>query len=154
MRIALWFTLLLCISACGPKVIYNQKLIIKDGKWVNTDIFNFSFEIIDDKQEYDIFLHVSHDEKFEYQNLYVKIKTVFPDKKSTEDIVSLEMSDGTGKSYGKCSGDQCETAIQLQSKVKFKQKGKHELFLNQYSRAQMVEGIESLTLKIIEVKSE
>lgn len=154
MRITILLAFLFLISACGPKIIYEQKSEIDGGKWQKIDAISYSFDATNDQQEYDIFLDVSHDENFSYQNLYVKIKTTFPDQKSAEDIVSLELSDGKSKSHGKCNGGRCETPIQLQSKIKFQQKGKYTIVLNQYSREEVVEGIKSLSLKIIEVEKE
>lgn len=99
-------------------------------------------------------LEVEHSADFDYQNIYVKTKTSFPDQSVKEGLVSLNIGNPKGGWNGDCSGDVCTADIVLQPRLKFPQAGTYTLEIEQSSRDKQLSGIGSMTLKINTLEDE
>lgn len=141
--------ILACIwSSCGPQPIIDQHHEIKEY-WSYNEVHSFDLASMDTIETYDLILQLTHNEAFGYQNLYLNIKTIYPDNKTVEDIVSLELTDGKGQYLGKCRGSNCTTDIMLQESFKFKQNGRHVIEIQQYSRINKLKGIEGIGIQLL-----
>jgi gliding motility-associated lipoprotein GldH len=139
-----------CFISCGPKTIYKETKLIPNGSWPKGSPVVFDIDIKDTTSKYDIILSVDAKEDFRYTNLYVSVKTTFPNNTSSDDIVSLELSKSNGDSNGKCSSGSCSVPILFQHNINFAQLGKYVIAIDQHSREKMIEGIEQFELKIVE----
>ena len=134
---------------CGNS-IYDKTQKIQNNIWLYSQKIDFNFEISDTNQLYDIVLYLNHSREFEYQNFYTLLKVDAPNQeKSRIDTLSLELSDAVGAWYGKCSGNNCETAITFISKTAFNKTGKYNLQFEQFSRQDSLAGIQSLRLAVL-----
>lgn len=139
-------------SACNDGIIYEENKEIPNSSFNKGTELLYEFDISDTVSRYDVLLNVNHSQEYSYQNLYVKIKTVFPDAKSIEDIVSLELSKSGTEWQGKCSGDDCTVPIVLVENTKFKTPGKYKISISQYGRTETVEGLNAFTLVVKRVE--
>jgi gliding motility-associated lipoprotein GldH len=137
------------LSSCGPKVIYENQIDVPE-KWAYKDSLTYSFEVSDTLKPYDITLDISHNTTFGYENLYIYAVTVFPEGRRSANPVSLQLANSSGDWIGKCSGDHCQTKIQIASASYFKTMGKYKIIICQHSRQDLLEGIRSVGLKISE----
>jgi gliding motility-associated lipoprotein GldH len=135
--------------SCGPTVIYDQTETI-EKPWDYFSPITFEYNISDTLMPYDLQLIVDHTSSFTYENLYINATTIFPDGNKTSHPVSLQLANASGDWLGDCSGDKCETAIEISSSAYFKKVGKYKLIIEQFSRNSGLEGINKFTLKIIE----
>ena len=152
--ILLFFMTTIMISSCNNAIIYEEKIDLKNSLFSKNVEINYSFEISDTLSKYDVILEVNHSEEYSYQNLYVKIKTIFPGSKSIEDILSLELSKSGTEWQGKCSGDNCTAPIVLVENTKFQSPGKYQISISQYGRTEEVEGLNSFKLMVKKVVAE
>lgn len=145
MIFVIWIMMLIGFTGCKQEGWYVETVAV-DNPWMYDDpiIFEFDVEGKDDSS-HEMLLRLKHAQSYGYQNLYVKIKTTFPDKEIVEDVVSLDLTDGRGYA-GTCSGGACEVDILLRSAFKFKQSGDYTLSIEQYGREEGLEGIISATL--------
>lgn len=139
------------LISCNSNVVYKKEIDLEKSVFSKNDELQFDFEITDTTARYNVELNVNHSEEYSFQNLYVKIKTVFPDSKSTEDIVSLELSKSGTEWQGKCSGGDCTAPIMLVENTKFQTPGKYQLNISQYGRTDDVEGLNSFKLVVKKV---
>jgi gliding motility-associated lipoprotein GldH len=137
--------------SCSKDVYFQQKEVISNAMWSFDDPKTFSFEIKDTSSFFDLILDVKHATDFSYENLYVKIQTVFPDGRKTDDQVSLELADDFDQWQGKCNSNFCTVNIVLQSGVYFREVGKHTLEIEQFNRENPIEGIKEMTLKLVKL---
>lgn len=144
--------LVLFFTACNGGIVYEENKEIPNASFNKGTELNYEFNITDTLSGYDVLLKVEHGQEYGYQNLYVKIKTVFPDAKSIEDIVSLELSKSGTEWQGKCSGDDCTVPIVLVENTKFKTPGKYQISISQYGRTETVEGLNAFTLVVKKVE--
>jgi gliding motility-associated lipoprotein GldH len=89
---------------------------------------------------------------FDYQNIYVKIETHYPSGELTEDILSLNLTDGMGIFLGDCNSSKCEIDILLQEKFKFKEKGEYTITIIQNGREENLEEIYGAELQLFKNK--
>ncbi len=151
MKIILLFFAILSFSACNSNIYYKQTSTIADHKWDQSDLKNFEFEIDNNEAYYDLILEIDHSVDFKFENIYVNINTLFPNGEEVKDEVSLQLADHLDQWQGKCNSKNCVTSILLQNNVYFKEKGNHKITIEQYNRENPLEGINSLTLKIVEL---
>ncbi len=138
--------------SCGPKIIYKEYKEINNNTWSKGNPIVFNLDIQDTSKKYDIILTVKSLDAYRFANVYVQVKTTFPDNKKVEDVVSLELTKSNGEANGTCSGEECSTPILFQENINFAQLGKYKIAIDQYSREQTINGIESLELKVMESK--
>lgn len=145
---------LLYLAACGNDTLIKKNYDIQPNAWAYRDSLNFDFEVKDTNKIYNITLTVAHQNAYRFQNLYTKIVTIFPNNLRTEQPLSLELYDASGKPQGKCSGGDCKTEIMMQENAYFNQAGKYRITIYQHSRDENLQGIESLALRIEDNKKQ
>jgi len=136
------FTLL--ISACGPHYIVKDYKEIKDGQWYYKDSLVYEFTISDTNKVYNLYLDVTHSDTFNFQNVYVKLHTLFPQTQKLDQQLSLELASKAGVWNGECSGKTCTALIALQQGTFFNQLGKYKLTIEQFMRTDPVRGINKI----------
>ncbi|HMY85500.1 MAG TPA: gliding motility lipoprotein GldH [Saprospiraceae bacterium] len=140
------------LTSCSGN-IYNEERKIAEGIWEYNDSLRFDFEIPDTAQLYTMELDVKHRDEFPYENCYVRIKSLYPDKTLKDDRLSLEFADETGMWMGEKSGGSWLAPIAIQPVAKFRQPGKYSMIFFQDTRQDSLPGIESLRLKIARYKA-
>ena len=70
------------LQGCKTDYILDQIQTVNDGVWVETDVKEFAFEIADTTIRYDVLLDIQHLDSYGFQNLYVKIRTIYPQTES------------------------------------------------------------------------
>lgn len=140
------------LSACGPDYVYRQKNTFTNDTWTYPNIQKHSVDIKDTQHLYNLTIVVKHSAEYAYQNLYVKIKTVFPNQETREQVVSLNLADGSGQWYGKCSGQTCSIDIPIQQNAIFEKPGTYQFIIEQYMRTEKIEGVKELGFKVEKTK--
>ena len=141
------FILVLLISSCSEKPIFSKKIEVK-GNWNYNQSLSFPIEIEQLDISYDMIFSLTYGREFGYQNIYVKILTLYPNGKETEDILSLNLTNGAGIFLGNCNSSKCEIDILLQENFKFKEKGKYVLTIIQNGREENLENVYGAELKL------
>lgn len=145
---ALSLFLALLLSACGPNYVYQHKTTLSNDTWTYQEVQQHTVEIKDLKHLYNLIIGVKHSPDFAFQNLYVKIKTIFPKGETREQIVSLNLSDGSGTWFGSCSGQTCSLDLPIQQNAIFETPGKYQFIIEQYMRTEKVTGVKGLSFKV------
>lgn len=150
MKVSILFfsALIFFLSACGPKTIYEHKISLPE-RWSYDYPINFEFIIEDSIPSYDLILEIEHQNDYNFQNIYTKMSTVFPDETKKEQIISLTLVDQMNQWAGKCNSGFCITQIGLSENIYFSQLGKYTIKIEQYGRQDNLMGIKSLTLKVV-----
>lgn len=145
--------LVLCVVGCD-NAYFSGSTSFEGGIWRYDDARAFDFEIDDTTSAYNMVLVFDHQDVYPYQNLYVKTVTTLPDASTRDQTVSFELAGGAGFWIGDCTGSYCQAMIPIQENIHFTQIGKHTLALEQYTRMDSLYGINAITLRIEELKSD
>jgi gliding motility-associated lipoprotein GldH len=150
------FTFLALLSfallACGPDFIIQESHDFPKGTWAYADSCVFKVNIEDTSKLYNIYVEVAHSDEYDFQNLYVLIRTVFPDGKRLDKVVSLQLADQIGQWNGNCSGANCKLRIPMQENAFFAKKGEYQFVFLQHMRKDNLGGLKSLTFGIEKTK--
>lgn len=144
--------LLFTLSSCGPKPIHSERLRI-DGAWEYQDKLSSTINVTETTMNYDLALRMEHSIEFYFQNIYLEIKTIFPDGKEISEPLSLQLGSSKGNWIGKCKGESCEIVFSLQDNFKFKNIGDHQFTVGQFSRDDKLQGIKEIELLLFETAS-
>ena len=144
----------LYLAGCGESYYFEETQTIENGNWFYQDSVHFEVDIIDSTQLYALLLDFNHALEYKTQNLYIYINTELPDGKRLGKQLSLDLAAPTGVWHGDCNKRNCDVSINLQQKAYFNQPGKYKFTLKQYMRADPIKGINSISLKIKELKTE
>ncbi len=123
-------------------------------QWSYDDLLVSSYDVQDTMQKYDLALRVNHSLEYDYQNVYLQVKTVFPDGKETSNPLSLNLADKIGTWLGKCGGDGCDITFSFQDDFRFQSLGKHEFSIGQFSRENQLAGISEIELLLFKAGEE
>jgi gliding motility-associated lipoprotein GldH len=137
----------LFVVGCGPKIIYETKQDVKEP-WPYEEAHHFEFEIKDTVPAYDLHMKVDHSPDFGYENLYVMIKTTFPDGNVVNHPLSLQLADGSGQWVGDCSSHVCNSDILIASDSYYKIAGKYKISIQQHSRVDTLSGVKAIGIKV------
>ncbi len=149
--VAILFAILILVS-CGPTAIHTKTLDI-EGAWTD-DALKTTIDISDTLKKYDLVATIAHQQDFGFENLYLKITTLFPDGEELSSPLSLELASSMGIWNGKCSGEVCTLSFNLQKDFKFKTTGSYTFQIEQFSRMDSLQGVENLTLSLYEADAE
>jgi gliding motility-associated lipoprotein GldH len=140
--------LTLLLQACGPDDVINQSADIKNLQWFYADSLQFEANIADTTQLYDIRLKVTHQPDFSWQNLYVRVNTIFPNGQRIQQPLSVNLADQGGVWFGQCNRKTCSLDMPIQENAYFQQTGTYTFVIEQFMRENPVKGIHRIGLQI------
>lgn len=147
-RLLLLFIGISLIVGCESNVIYEESKPVNTYGWHLCDSLQYSFDIQDSAQRYDLSVSVRHRDVYDYTNLYVKILTKLPSGEIKSEVVSLPLCDESGKWLGKCAGDVCFSRILLLSRTYFPIKGTYNFYIMHEMRQEKLKNILDLGLRL------
>lgn len=139
--------LVISLIGCGESPVFAKKIKL-DGKWSYNEKLVFPVDVENLDHTYDLILSVTYGTDFGYQNIYVKITTQYPSGKEDEDILSLNLTNGSGIFLGDCNSSECEIDLLLQEKFKFNEEGQHVIIIEQNGRTENLENVFAAELKL------
>ena len=143
LRFVVLFLVGIFLWSCNSDYVYQEFVDISDAKWAYSDSISFAFDVPDTNSVYNLYIEIDHSEEFQYQNLYVHIHTTFPQCEMLTEQVSLQLSD-KGFWVGNCRKGWCKARIMIQSDAYFDQKGIHQFVVEQFTRQNPVNGVQSI----------
>lgn len=137
------------LVGCGPNIVFEQAYDVGE-EWSYEEQMDFDIHVVDTSMLYDLQFLLGHSVDYTFQNLYVKITTTYPSGKKVEDELSLQMANKMGEFSGQCSREHCTLTVVLQERFRFQEAGDHRISIAQHSRMEVLQGIESGELRLVE----
>ncbi len=150
-RVLYCFLLLSLLSSCSEEYYFENTISFEKGSWHKTAEFGNTFVVEDTLSRYDLFLDITHDTDYAYQNVYLLVTTLFPNGKQTDQQLPVNFADNKGKWHGDCNGEMCDLRVVLSKSTKFKEAGTYTITFGQYSRMQELPSLHNLAFRISEV---
>jgi len=140
----------LILSSCDKNRIYEQNIDIPENNWNIEDVKEYSFDIKDTTQAYDIYFNVRNLLSYEYYNLYVSQTLLAPDgsKMYTRLHDMYLMDKKTGEPLGSGTGDIFDHSFLAVKQQHFNKVGTYKIRLTQYMRKNPLPGIMAVGLKL------
>ena len=146
------------VSSCVDKnYIFDQNVEIPHAKWVVSDKAILKLNVTDTVSQHNFYINVRNTEAYPYRNLYVFVKTIFPNQKVKKDTVGIILADNTGKWIGSGSGflsssQHLSNTILYQYNKRFPIPGEYRFEIEQAMRVDTLVGIQNIGLKIDKIE--
>lgn len=139
---------LLLFTSCDSKRIYEENKDIPDHSWASTNILRFDVPIPDPATAANFYINVRNADGYPYSNLFLFIKTTFPNGKSSMDTLECILADEKGKWLGKGLGDIYDNQIPFKRNVRFPLAGTYIFEIQQGTRSDHIPLIMDVGLRI------
>jgi len=148
-----FFLMAVFVFSCSKeRIILEKEALIKENTgWIFSDSLAVDFSISDTSRFYAMRFQLNFDPQFNYENVYTRIHTQFPDGKRISQILSLQLTNETGAWAGKCNKNVCHVEIPLQERIIFPSTGYYKISIAQYTRTDTLEGIKKATFYLVEM---
>jgi len=144
-------TCALSLSSCNTIDIYEKTAAIPGHAWKSSFKPSFSFTIKDTTVPYQLFIVLRHNEKYNYNNIYINLYVQFPGKDSIQKIqLPLTLANNEGW-LGSGMDDIYEHRIQLTQQGRdfyFKKPGNYTFSIEQIMREDPLQNVLDIGLRI------
>jgi gliding motility-associated lipoprotein GldH len=139
------------LSSCTSIDIYEKNVAIPGHAWKSSFKPSFSFTIKDTADPYQLFIVLRHNEKYNYNNIYVNLYVQSPGKDSIQKIqLPLTLANNEGW-LGSGMDDIYEHRIQLTQQGRdfyFKNPGNYNFSIEQIMREDPLQNVLDIGLRI------
>ncbi|RNI25819.1 gliding motility lipoprotein GldH [Rufibacter latericius] len=140
----------LFLASCDANRVFEENQDIPDNQWPVKLAPDFSFEITDTTQQYNVFFNVRNALHYPFYNLYLRHYLVGPDGKQVNSMLHemFLMDPKTGEPRGNGTGDIFDHRFRALKNIRFRQAGTYKLRVNQYMRQDPLPGIMSVGVRV------
>ena len=133
------------LVGCNSDVEYSEYVSLPNG-WEKVNPALFQFEQTDTISKKNLFIMIRNNQLYEYSNLYLIVKTEYPDNRLVTDTLQYEMATPEGKWLGYGFSAVKESKLWYKENFTFSKKGKYVVKIEQAMRKiGENEGIERLS---------
>lgn len=136
------------LTSCDQGLVYEENLSLENQVWKKSQSPVFEVEVLDTLQKYNFYLNIRHGEDYEYSNLFLFMKTEFPDKKVARDTMEFILQNSEGKWNGTGLGSLRDNQILFKKDLQFPYLGKYRFALEQAMREEELKHISEVGLRI------
>lgn len=140
--------LAILFQSCDNKRIYEHNVQITGQLWDTTEKVVCEMNVTDTINPVAFYINVRHADGYPYSNLYMFIRTDFPNGKKSIDTLECVLADETGKWLGKGLGDIYDCQIPFKKGVRFPIPGKYIFTLQQAMRVDKLPLIMDVGLRV------
>lgn len=143
--------LMLCVlffSSCDSKRVFEQNQAIPESGWAQSNIVKFNVDIKDPSTPTNFYINVRNADGYPYNNLFLFIKTTFPNGKMSNDTLECILADEKGKWIGSGIGDLYDNQIPFKKNVRFPLAGTYSFEIQQGMRTDNIPLIIDVGLRI------
>jgi gliding motility-associated lipoprotein GldH len=125
---------LTCLISCDDDRIFEDNTPVENNVWkVNAPIV-YNVNITDTLTPCSFYFNIRHADAYDFSNLYIFLKTQFPNGKFARDTVELLLQTPEGKWTGKGIGGISDNQIMFKKGLRFPLKGKYTFTIEQGMR--------------------
>ena len=139
---------LLVFQSCDSKRFYEENKIIEKNVWNSKDKATFYVTITDIRTPYNFYFNLRNGGDYPYSNIYLFLKTVFPDGRIARDTIECQLADYDGKWLGSGISEVKFNRFLFQKGVRFPQKGQYVFEVEQAMRVSDLKGITDIGIRL------
>lgn len=140
--------LLLFLASCDNNLLFDENASIDNMSWSREDVKSFSYQVDDTLQSCNFYMNIRHSEDYAFSNLYVFLKTEFPNGEAARDTMEFILQDPDGKWKGRGAGSLRDNSIMFKQNLRFPLKGQYRFSFEQAMREPQLKGISEIGLRI------
>jgi gliding motility-associated lipoprotein GldH len=140
------------LGGCEQGVVYSHSVVLEGGEWPVEEVLDFSFQIDDAAQTYDVYLLLESRPDYPYQNFYVTYYLqgaaeggLLGKALRHYEIFDLKSGKPLGSGLGRCKQHQ----YLLVEGCQFPQPGTYTLGLEHFMRTDILHGLHAVGIKVL-----
>jgi gliding motility-associated lipoprotein GldH len=138
----------LFFSSCDNTRIFEQNQAIPEIGWSSKNVLKFDVDVANIKVPTNFYINVRNADGYPYSNLFLFIKTKFPNGKMSNDTLECILANENGKWIGKGLGDIYDNQIPFKRNVRFPEAGKYTFEIQHAMRMDTIPLIMDVGLRI------
>jgi gliding motility-associated lipoprotein GldH len=142
----------ICFVACDNKRLLDENVSLPDSGWNVNDKKKFELQVSDIAIPANFYVNVRNADGYPYSNVYLYIKTTFPDGKFSNDTLECLLADEKGQWLGDGLGDIYDNQILFKRNVRFPMVGKYTFEMQHGMRLENLPLIMDIGLRIEKVE--
>ena len=147
--IGLLICLYLMSCSMSDHAILNDSVAISESGWKIDHPVRFVVDMKDTSQTYDVFITLRHNTNYEWMNLFLFLKTYYPNQEYSRDTLECFLSDETGRWFGRGGPSVKDRIMLFKRNVKFPQEGRYTFEFVHGMRTENLRNIMDLGIKIV-----
>ena len=145
--------LLLLLNSCSDNSIYDHNERVSKP-WDAVQKAEFEFDIQDTLSAFDYYINIRNTTNYKYSNLFLFIRTDFPDGRYSVDTAEIFLADIKGKWLGSGFGETKDSQILFRKRGRFPMKGNYKITFEQAMRDTKLIGIDAVGIRIEKSKKQ
>ena len=138
----------LFFSSCDNTRIFEENQTIPENVWNKNNVLKFDVDVVDTISPSNFYVNVRNADGYPYNNVFLFIKTTFPNGKISDDTLECVLADEKGKWLGSGMGDMYDNQIPFKRNVRFPNTGKYTFEIQQGMRIDNIPLIMDVGLRI------
>lgn len=138
----------LFISSCDENRIYEENHEIPESVWSSGNGLKFDVDIKDSSVPTNFYINVRNADGYPFGNLYLFVKTTFPNGIISTDTLECVLADENGKWLGNGLGDIYDNQIPFKRNVRFPLPGVYTFEIKHGMRSDKIPLIMDIGLRI------
>lgn len=139
---------LLFFSSCDNNRIFEQNQTIPEIGWSSKNVLKFDVDITNIKIPTNFYINVRNADGYPFSNLFLFVKTKFPNGKMSNDTLECVLANENGKWLGRGIGDIYDNQIPFKRNVRFPETGKYSFEIQHAMRMDTIPLIMDVGLRI------
>lgn len=143
----------LTIAGCtNNDVFFSYKTISSTG-WSKDSLYSFDIPIKDTTAIYNLYVNIRNRGEYPYQNLWLFLTKITPDKVQTSDSIECYLANDRGKWLGSGIGSVLEMPVLYQQNLRFNKAGIYHYKIVHGMRDSILIGINDIGMRLEKVGS-
>jgi len=147
-RLLLAIFVSLTFAACKNNDVFFQYKAVNAKGWNKDSLYTFDIQITDTTSTYNVYVNVRNRGEYPYQNLWLFLDKISPDKVQMKDSIECYLADQRGKWLGSGIGSVMEMPILYQENVRFNKSGMYRYKIIHGMRDTTLAGINDIGMRI------
>lgn len=138
--------------ACDENRIFEKNKKIPESGWNKLEMIRFEVPIQNTIIRYNFYINIGNTTDYKFSNLFLFIKTIYPDRNISRDTVECTLSDKNGLWLGNGMGSLKNNNILFRKGFLFPKSGLYSFEFEQAMRVDVLKGISNIGLRIEKLK--
>lgn len=137
------------LQACkNPGALVDEHFTIENTNWTYVKPVQIKFTIEDTNIPYHIFINLRHTADYKYANIFLRIRQINPDRKTSSFRKEYRLANPDGEWLGKGSGNLYGYLLPLHFNYRFPLKGTYVIEIEQNMRDNPLREISEVGLRV------
>ncbi len=142
------------LASCSSRenVVMDETKAIPENGWLIENPLRFEMDVEDTMQLYDVYITLRHSTDYEWMNLFLFLKTYYPNQEFSRDTLECFLSDETGRWFGEGGSSVKDCRMLFKRSVRFPREGRYIFEFTQGMRVENLKNIVDVGVQMVAIK--